>query len=363
MRKLFWCCAACLLAGGGGVYLVAEYANRHPESFVAGCFSTSVYQDAARQGCTGLATCLEQAVQTARAMRTALGCQDGIPEGPMPDATPETCPSAVAATEPIEVTMPPAGGCPGATCQDPPDAMIAAVGSGYEQSEAPLAGPGCAAGHPEDAPCQTGGPGGVPESDAVPMMPGCAAIEPEDVPYMPPLTEEETPKPCTPPQETGGCCATPHVAEEAEMKEDEDAVFPFNVWQAWFKKDPTKEGGAHEESELVPAAGDPPTAEGTTPVGPADVPHCQEDPNYDMHYSGCPYTGGCPSGHCPTPREPVAPAEINKKDDPKAGPMSHKAKSGKGGGLEEGGDAGVVDTMECRPSDAQKTGFDPHDPF
>ena len=104
---------------------------------------------------------------------------------------------------------------------------------------------------------------------------------------------------------------------------------------------------------------------------PTGTPDCQEDPQYDQQYPGCPAMGPCPrggcGGHCgpcPAPRhdEPTVedkgqpPADADGTDEPSETPPS-KPDESKGGPGAKGPGHRDVDTTEYRPSDGNPVDF------
>jgi hypothetical protein len=102
---------------------------------------------------------------------------------------------------------------------------------------------------------------------------------------------------------------------------------------------------------------------GPQPAG--DGAHCQEDPHYAEHYSGCPYTGGtaaCPA-HAPTAAAPAFPG--GTEDSEPAAPRLPPKVRRQYGHVDFGRDGPLFcpqpkcDTMEQRPTDFKPYSLDP----
>jgi hypothetical protein len=197
--------------------------------------------------------------------------------------------------------------------------------------------------------CEVGGPVTTP----------CCPGEPEDAVLMPTCGDEDRAS------ET----VMPYAEENAASKMD--LPFPFNIWFYWLKPKSRTEGDCHEQSEMVPtpAVADPGCPEMAGPMGLRGTSDCQVDPDYPHEYPGCPHMQGCPhAGHCPAPTPPAETpkAKTGKKEvqaHPVSRPLPRKPEKSELPLEDECIDRHGVDTMECRPMDLNKVGFDPNAPF
>jgi hypothetical protein len=307
MRKLFCMGAASLVASATFVYLAADYAVHHPESWLARNITACI-----RPPMPGIvripppsAPAGQPAVAHPEESLTKLTIQ------PEPEECPETpsCPPAVEASEPIQV------GAPSQTAESPAVKPVSACGIvSSAMSETP-------------ADVQTS-----PAAEDTAYMPPCPTVEgQQDVPdHM------------------------PYVDEDPEM--GQEAGCPFDAWFQWLHQQFNKKEGNPDQSEadLVPA-------EASSPDAPACPPDCREDPEYPNQYSGCPHMNGCPMcPYCPAPAiHPETPPAKKHRKKLKIDPMSFLRKANPPGadvtmGVEPIAIFGV-DTMECRPSDSHIT--------
>jgi hypothetical protein len=354
MRKLYWWGAASLVAGAAAVYLVADHVARRPDSLLSRYVTMSMSREFLfKKGGTPPAVqapnslpAVEVVKEIHRVLNELVAAQDHQAAhaaatdagGPLAADCPnlEAVPHLQEVNEPIRVDVPvegaedvPAAGAPG------PNGVVRA---GY--------GKPAEVATPEE--CEHGAA----------CVPPSAPEEPEATMLMPRCGEEEG--------EAG--LKMPYIEEDPELRGTD--VSPFSLWFSWLKLDAAKEGGpkkaaCHGECELVPAGPESPL-----PEGGSAVPDCQVDPNYPHQYPGCPFMGGCcpQSGGCPVARPEVdCPPPQKRKKVIKAHPTSlpKKEKSSKRSRPtdEEWGGRCTLDTMEARPSDVKKTGFDPSDPF
>src|SRR5262249_54477695 len=122
---------------------------------------------------------------------------------------------------------------------------------------------------------------------------------------------------------------------------------------------------APKASDLVPGTD---TSTAPCPAGmeesdPSRPPSCQEAPEYQQPYPGCPHMGGCGSGGgcCPPPMTETTPkVKRHKQKKVKAQPVSMSREAKTKPDDDESPNVSGVDTMECRPSDAHLDEIDPN---
>jgi hypothetical protein len=311
MRKMMWCCAVLALGAAAAVYATAEYAGHFPDSLVGQCVVTS-YQ---------VGTVYNPVCQLTQA---AVVQTYGVVKKVMdhPEVVPTTVGVIPADPEPAAVPEPP---CP-APCP-------AHVGSEVILRPAPMLGKIVI--QPDDDPA----------ADRPQVSPtGGDAEEAEFVPPpMPQAREDEAVPPPMP------------YATDAESAEEPPAEGVDAFWKLF------RDAAGHCTDAECPAASEPP------PAGPSD---CQEDPQYDHQYPGCPAMGPCPRGGCgrcgPCPAtrhdEPIVeekgeePANPDGTDEPSEAPES-KPEEPKGGPGAKAPGHRDVDTTEYRPSDGNPIDF------
>ena len=313
MRKVFWCCAAAVVAAAGMFYWSADQALRRPHSFFGRCV-LGAYRVAEYTPISQFGTAMTGAVAQVNRCKT----------------TP--CPAAKA--EPVaDPTMPPAE----LSLPVFPDELLDAGEQArlpgkfvIDEDEEPQGAPKDAAtGHDmpvADKPCQDR-PAWLGEIFGLRVEPDAAGVaeECEEVSHnMPKIVDEEQgPAPTT----------MPYAKDGAE----EDACQGFlSFWSSLFEG---KSDEAGDQEECAPQDANDPT-------------RCQEDPAYHHQYPGCPYSGACPyTGKCysPTYTTPKPNAEEESEDpSPKSKP-SEPVKPPRSD--DDGLSQPKLDTTEFRPSD------------
>ncbi len=358
MRKVFYLGAAGLVASASIVYLAADYACRHPNSWVARCLTASMSLPTAGMSENSAPT------KPGAPVGRAVCAMPSMPKGAYPtyknrqpklmlEPVAEECPdypphqAPAEACEPIQVPMPgqaSAGAEPGS-------AVEGVISSGTEPYHKP---------HHKKKHAE------IPEECEVvpPSMPQPQVCGQEEAVYMPPYPEGEKTEAVS--------AKEPYAEEEAEASEDkEESGCPLCAWFAWLQQLAGQQKGhkkchAPKASDLVPETGTVPCPTGMEESDPSRPPSCQEAPEYQPQYPGCPstscpYMGGCGAGGvcCPPPATDTTPkVKHHKKKKVKAQPVSlrHKAKTKANDDDKVSG----VDTMECRPSDAHLDEMDPN---
>jgi hypothetical protein len=353
MRKVFYLGAAGLVASASIVYLAADYACRHPDSWVTRCLTASIVVQT--DGTSGSST----PTQAGAGVGQAVCAMPSMPVHKYPtyknrqpklmlEPVAEECPdypfqkAPAEACEPIQIPMP---GQASAEAQ-PGSAVEGVISSGTE--------PYHKSSHKKHSE--------VPEECEVvpPSMPQPQVCGQEENAYMPPYPQGD---------KAGAVFAGgKYVEEDALIKEESDC--PLCGWFTWLKQLAGQQKGhkkckAPKASDLVPgtATGTVPCPAGMEESDPSRPPSCQEAPEYQQAYPGCPHMGGCGSGGvcCPPPATETTPkVKHHKKKKVKAQPvsMSHKAKTTADD--DESPNVSGVDTMECRPSDAHLDEMDPN---
>jgi hypothetical protein len=356
MRKVFWMGAAGLVASASLVYLAADFACRHPHSWLSRCVTASMAKPTPRElkGTTTHADAGVAVGQTVCGMTPP--CPNRQPKLVL-EPVAEECPdnpvvsSPAEACEPIQVPMPGQtiaieGTEPGAGMGAvmPGTAVEGVISSGTE---------------PYRKTPSSKQPGEIPEECEVvpPSMPEPQVCGQEDFAYMPPYPEGEKSK-VTP-------VDVPYVEENCEATGEEEC--PLSVWFSWLKEMVGKQKSRKKcpmpkKSDLVPNAS-PPADEALDPSRP---PSCVEDPDHDYQYSGCPHMGGCQRGGvcCPPPATtPTPKVKHHKKKKVHAQPVSrsHKGKT-KDSKDSESSDGDGVDPKESHTGDAKVDDIDMSQP-
>lgn len=308
MRKVFWCCAAGVVAAAGLFYWSADHVVRHPHSFLGRC-AVGAYQVLGYTPVSQLGTAMTGAIAQANRCKTS-PCE--------PTAT-------ESAVEPW---------APGGELSLPvfPDELLDAAQQArlpgkfvIEEDDEAQATP-CPKNQVADKPCADQ-PAWLGEIFGLPVKPDAAgaAEGSEEVSYtMPKIVDaDKGPAPTTMPYAKDG--------------EQEDACQGFlNFWTSLFECKST-ETGDQEESE--PAEAEDPTK-------------CQEDPAYHHQYPGCPYSGACPyTGKCYTPTYTSPKPTVEEESEYQA----PKTKTSEPVDSPKSDDDALpppkVDTTEFRPSD------------
>jgi hypothetical protein len=154
----------------------------------------------------------------------------------------------------------------------------------------------------------------------------------EDAPrFMPPIGDDDDKAPAT----------MPYACRYAD--EEEPPIGFVEVRTRKVTPAPNREEGAAEESEI-----------------PFDknLSNCQEDPNYQYQYPGCPYTGPNPATRSSKPSNLDDPRGRKKNSPLDIDRLRGKSNTyGAGEEQEEPGAHSDIDTMEFRPTDARKDEF------
>jgi hypothetical protein len=393
MRKLVWFGAAGMVACAVAVYLAADYAAQHPQSYLGRCAAAAVYLGARSNPITvaaemahGNGACAAGQVGAA-AVCGILGAHDGA--GDRPEVAVKPAPGADAddqddlgepaeAAEPVEPIKPevltPDPAVPAPEGDENPDGQMVpfALPVVPMQTEEPLPGEET---HQDaldvdqiemllpEKPVAHDMYDSSEDAQAAPLD-IFDVTSPEAIPA--PACDEDVP---------GGCASANHAAEEAC---EERPCGHRGGCCYWFKAlmklaglgcDMAVAEAAEERREMLPApaecADDEAQDEGTEGQPMEEVPSCPTPSSENNHYphGGCPYMGGsCPYDRGTPVVTPIeAPKKVRIKKKPKQVPkkdMSSEKLLKKLFGM--GGDEREkqmwIDTLDFRPSD------DPRDP-
>jgi hypothetical protein len=367
MRKLVWCGAACAVAAAVAVYLAADYAAKHPDSYLGRCATAAAYLGAQSNPFTLAGTMIGQQGATtaarvgAGAVCGVLGC-DGAgddmaeiqkpaeacePEERVEMREPEEADEPL--DEPIRPEILPQEPLPGDR-EDPPEVLangemtLSTVPVMPMQTEEPM--PDTDEHHESFEPCE--------------RVPAC----------MPP--DEEMPERIAPPadQETTAEAVEMIPAPTEECCEEHDCACEFSCWlyrlikqTGLFSACDTEEAAEAieapvDEVEMLPMptdCDDEPQEEGTEESKPP-MSECPQTDYHHYHHNSCPYMGGsCPyyrSAPVVNPVETPAKVHKKKKRQPMAKPQSAEWlwKMLFGSDMEKPRQMGI-ETLEFRPTD------------
>jgi hypothetical protein len=265
MRKVFWMGAAGLVASASLVYLAADFACRHPESWLSRCVTASMRRPITPENKRAATPQAEAGATVGQAVCGMTPVRPNHQPKLMLEPIAEQCPEAPSLTPPAEDCEPIQVPTPGQTTlpvQDPGSAVDGITSSGTE---------------PYRKTRSKKETGAIPEECEVvpPSMPEPQVCGQEDFSYMPPYPEGEKPE-VTP-------VNVPYVEEDAEAAQEPDC--PLSVWFSWLKEMVGKQKSGKKchmpkKSDLVPnASGNEATVpSGLDAVDPSRPPSCQEDP-------------------------------------------------------------------------------------
>ena len=305
MRKLIWCCAVLALGTAAAVYAAAEYADRCPTSLLGQCVITTY-----RAGTVYNLVCEVSRAAVGETFEAVKKVTDH------PEVVPTTVAVIPADPEPAPAEEPACPvPCPMHDCQEKTPCPAPSLGRVIIQPEDEAA-----TDKPQAAP--TGG-------DA------------EEAEFVPPPMPHAREDAAVPPK-------MPYATDNTPAEEPETGAVDV-LWQL-FQEATTHctDGDGHEASQPHPAG----------------TPDCQEDPQYDEQYPGCPATGRCPRGGCgprshccpdvpgdePSVEDKAAPAKTDDGTDEQSEPPL-KPDVPKGDQGAKGPAHHDIDTTEYRPSD------------
>jgi hypothetical protein len=356
MRKLVWAGTAVVVVYAAAVYLTADYAVRHPDSWIGRCTYIAAYVGSKCNPFTGLSAAARPAM-TGAAPTVCEGAQE-----PKPNAAPGQEPAPVAgeeASEPIAVQQQIPFTRQFEPAEDP------GVPASEETPE-----PRFSAGEESEAPAAMG----TSEGDK-PVCTKCGTC-----------CKDGCAKSCCDwfacffgIKRCGKCCADKAAVPEAQAPEEGTAPKTESP-----VTDGNKAGKAEKESDTdrkLRQAFGLECGEVKKPINPDVkvtpvpegiwsfcedvitwgnyVPDCQEDPSYHQQYPGCPATG-CPYpySHYPVGTTPIEcmPGKTLQPKKP-ASTTGPKPPKKCGGEIKDRECHPPVDTMEARPSDLEKDPF------
>jgi len=340
MRKLVWTGTAVVVLGAAAVYLAADYAAHHPDSWFGRCTAAAGYLGSKCNPLAGLSAAVAHSTPSGEAVEVCAAVQvrkpDNVPDAPDGEVN-----------EPIKIEPQPGFVMP----LDPADFPQTVPAS--EETAEPGFGPGeeseppsgfAAPAHEDEASTPSAMP--YVEDDA-PVCKKCGTC-PQDCCDKGPCAKDCAQGNCAKTSGTTdcgkGCCEKTTGVQETHtgcvifgigINSDGGLIGSVvckpccangccvqgccNWIMSWFGLE-----GCGQCCESKPGVKQPVSADSDAPADdkPAedkskndDVPNCQEDPSYSHQYPSCPYTGN-PSGSCPYCPSYHLPAMTAPEDSP-----------------------------------------------
>lgn len=301
MRRLLWCAAAVVVAGGIGLYALAAYAVCHPHSRLGRETAAMVRLAGRLNPLTALASSSPDRVSESIVDAGCPPCNAGDATAPPSDPRQDAQMMAFIRSYPSAVHL------------DGNVEFKPAKPAASEQRSSDVADRAL------QATLQSGG-----EEEFTGAAPR----------FMPPCSDDDEP---------------PAMMPYAKRYEDEEEL-PWELLGLEIKK-----------SEPAKTELDTTAEESQIPFDRA-LSNCQEDPNYQYQYPGCPYTGPAPKGRIMNDKSftPLPDPKSRKKLSlPGLDRIRMKSLLPEGGygEEEEFTPRTTVDTMEFRPSDAKNGEF------
>jgi len=322
MRKLVWAGTAMVGLGAAAVYLAADYAAHHPDSWIGRCTTVAGYLGSKCNPLGGLAAAVSH---HPAADEEALVCDagkeaksDDLPD--VPEAVADAAEGEV--NEPIKVEPQ-----PGFIMPFDPVEFPQAVPASEETPE-----PRFGAGEESEVPTEVAAPAHEDLQNVPPPMPYAE----DDPPAC--KTCGACPEGC---RANGTCakdCDKGDCAKRTCKQGDGPTTSCAQCCRDWFmsmfghrtcgkcrvsKPTATQPVAADPAATSECPARNKPTSDSSEVPAPNkptsdssndDVPNCQEDPSYSHQYPSCPYTGS-PTGICPFPHPATTAPETSPLEE------------------------------------------------